>query len=645
VQNSNSMPPTLRFGVFELDPRTGELRKKGMKIRLQGQPVEILVLLLQRPGDAITREELQKKLWPSDTFVDFEQGLNNAMNRLRAALDDDAESPHFIETLPRHGYRFIGAVNGGPRAGAEPTAQTEAQPVAGEKAAHHIRIGTKLVAVGLVGLAVAAALLLGLNVRGWRDRVFMRSPKPRIQALAVLPLTNLSGDPDQEYFADGMTEALITELGKTSIPRVISRQSVMQYIGSKKPVQQIARELNVDAVLEGTVVRSGDRVRVTIHLDRASPEGQLWASTYDRSVRDILGLQSEIARTVTDEVQVRLTPQERARQGSSGPVNREAHDEYLRGRYILGLAVTRNTSAVKRQYNEHDVVAAIGHFKHAIDIDPAYAMAYAGLADAHIQLGNPVWGGHSPKETLFDAKEAATKALQLDLSLPEAHFSLAQTLEYEWNWSEAEKEFKLALKLNPNYADAHLEYGRFLQAVGQNDEALREMNNAMALDPFGIKTRVVVAWVTLASHQYDLALQQFKSLGDDWGVMLAYKEREMYPEALAAWERFKLDHPAQTDPRALAVLAGIYGLQGKKHEAEELIDELKETARQQYVSGFFFAEAYVGLGQKGEAITWLERAYEEHDQWMVYVAAYPSLDPLHSEPRFQALLRRMNFPQ
>ena len=634
MKNSSSSPPTLRFGVFELNPRSGELSKQGIKIRLQGQPVEILAMLLEHPGETITRAELQKKLWLADTFVDFEQGLNNAMKRLRAALDDDADSPHFIETLPRHGYRFIGVVNG-----AKQTRLVEAKPT------RRLRSLIFPAAFGLLPVIGITAVLLGLNVQGWRDRLLGRA-KTHIQALAVLPLANLSGDPEQEYFADGMTESLITELGKISSPRVISRQSVMQYKGSKKPLQEIVRELNVDAVLEGTVERSGDRVRVTVRLDRASPEGQLWASAYDRSARDILGLQDEIARTVTGEIQVNLTPQERARLASARPVDPEAHDDYLRGRYRLGLAVTHNTKLTdKRQYTDLDILAAIGHFKHAIEKDPAYAMAYAGLADAYILLGNPVWGSRSPKETLSNAKEAATMALDLDPSLAEAHFSLAQTLEYDWNWSEAEKEFKLALKLNPNYADAHLEYGRFVQALRRNDEAMTQMNYAMELNPFDIKTRVVVAWVTLVSRQYDLALRQFKSLGDDWGLIFAYREKEMYPEALAAWERWKLDRPAvYRCPHCLATVATIYGLEGRMDEAEELIDELRETARHQYVSGFFFAEAYVGVSQKDQALTWLERAYEEHDQWMVYIASFPGLDPLRSEPRFQVLLRRMNFP-
>jgi TolB-like protein/DNA-binding winged helix-turn-helix (wHTH) protein len=633
VKTSSSAPPTLRFGVFELDPRAGEVRKKGMKIRLQGQPVEILVMLLQRPGEIVTREELQKKLWPADTFVDFEQGLNNAMKRLRSALDDDAESPHFIETLPRHGYRFIGSVSG----------QAHAEEAKTTRSAGAL---FRRLALGALAVLAVVAVLVGLNVRGWRDSLFIGSPKPQIQALAVLPLTNLSGDPEQEYFADGMTEALITELGKVSGPRVISRQSIMQYKASKKPLQEIGRELNVDAVLEGTVERSGDRVRVSVHLQRVSPESLVWANEYSRGIRDVMALEDDIARAISDEVQVRLTPEERTRLTSAHVLNSEAHDDYLRGRYLLELALVHLSKVTdKRQYTELDILKAVGHFKQAIKKDPAYALAYAGLADAYIELGNPQWGGDSPKETLSDAKAAATKALELDPSLAEAHFSLAQTLEYDWNWSEAEKEYSLALKLNPNYADAHLEYGRFVQALGRNDEAMTQMNYATLLDPFGIKTMVVVAYVTYASRQYDLAVKQFKNLGDDAGLIWAYREKEMYPEAIAAWQRCKLNHRShQRDPQVLALGAGIYGLEGKKREAQALIDELRETARHHHVSGFFLAEAYLDLGEKAQALTWLERAYEEHDQWMVWVNAYPGLDRLRSEPRFQALLRRMNFP-
>jgi len=313
-------------------------------------------MLSQRPGEVVTREELQKKLWPADTFVDFEQGLNNAMKRLRAALDDDAESPHFIETLPRHGYRFIGSVNGSERTPEE------------AKTTHRGGALIQLPALGALAVIAVVAVLVGMNVRGWRDRLFTRSPKTQIQALAVLPLTNLSGDPEQEYFADGMTESLITELGKISSPRVISRQSVMQYKSSKKSLREIAEELKVDAVLEGTVVRSGDRIRVTIHLSQALPERQLWAQEYDRSLRDALSLQGEIARAVADEIQVKLTPEERTRLTVSRSVNPEAQDDYLRGLYFAS------------NITELGAQTAIVHFKSAVEKDPTYAPAYAELA-------------------------------------------------------------------------------------------------------------------------------------------------------------------------------------------------------------------------------------------------------------------------
>jgi TolB-like protein/DNA-binding winged helix-turn-helix (wHTH) protein/Tfp pilus assembly protein PilF len=627
----------IRFGEgFEFDVSVRRLRRGGQVLKLERIPLEILVQLLQNSGEIVTREEIVAKVWGKSVFLDTDNSIRGAIRKVRQVLKDDPEHPRFIQTVTGHGYRFIAQVNR-----AEQTRAVEANP------SPRLKSLILPAAFGLLTLIAVTAALWGLKVQGWRDRLFVHAAKPRIQALAVLPLANLSGDPEQEYFADGMTEALITELGRTSIPRVISRQSVMQYKGSKKPLQEIARELNVDAMLEGTMERSGDRVRVTVHLDRASPESQLWASAYDRSVRDILSMQDEIARTVIDEIQVKLTAQERARISSPGPVNPEAYAAYLRGRSVLaGGLGSLSRLASKRQYTEQDVQTAIAYFKSAIDKDPAYAPAYAGLADAHIHLGTPVWGGQSPKETLSDAKEAATTALKLDPSLPEAHFSLAQTLQYDWNWPEAEKEYNLALKLNPNYVSAHLEYGRFVQALGRNDEALVHIHYADQLDPLNIGVKETEAWVTYASRQYDLALKQFESLGDDGGLLHAYREKGMYPEAIASDKKWIATHPSQSrDPYPLALLASIYGLQGRNDEAEALIKELKETARHRYVSGFFFAEAYVGLGQNEQAITWLERAYDAHDQWMVFANSYPGLDRLRSEPRFQALMRRMNFPQ
>ena len=559
VKASSSVTPTLRFGVFELDPKAGELRKNGMKIRLQGQPVDILVMLLQRPGETVTREELQENLWPADTFVDFEQGLNNAMKRLRAALDDDAESPHFIETLPRHGYRFIGAVYGGPRNGAEPTAQTEAPPEAGKKPARHPRIGTRLAAVGLLGLTVAGALLLGLNVRGWRSRLFSGPPKPKIQALAVLPLANLSGDPEQEYFADGMTDSLITELGKINGPRVISRQSIMQYKGSKKGLPEIARELNVDAILEGAVKHSGDRVKITVHLAQASPERQLWAQEYDRSIPDAVSLQGEIARAVADEIQVKLTPEGRTRLAISRPVDPEAQDNYLRGLYFAS------------KYTELGFQTAIAHFKTAIEKDPTYAPAYAELAMAYFWLGSPDQGGPSARETNPQAKAAVTKALELDSSLARAHLALGLILlNPGWDWSGAENQYRIALKLNPSCADCHFMYGILLAGLGRNDETIAQINQAIELDPLSNDYRGWLAMIAFLSRQYDLSIKLSENLSDDWAMdvgSLCYAMKKMYPEAIAASEKPVARHGRQTGD--LRFLALVYGLAGKKKRDEE----------------------------------------------------------------------------
>jgi TolB-like protein/DNA-binding winged helix-turn-helix (wHTH) protein/Flp pilus assembly protein TadD len=618
VKASTSSPLPLRFGVFELDPRAGELRKKGMKIRLHGQPVEILVLLLQHPGETVTREELQKKLWPADTFVDFERGLNNAMNRLRAALDDDAETPRFVETLPRRGYRFIGSVNG-----LEQTPAAEASPP--------VTPGPMLRFSAFAAMAAiaVAAVLVGVNVRGWRDRLFPRHTNPPVEALAVLPLANLSGDPEQEYFADGMTEALITELGKVSKPSVISRQSIMQYKGSKKPLQEIARELNVDAVLEGAVERSGDRVRVSVHLERVSPESQVWANEYSSNIGDVMGLEDDIARAISDEIQVRLTLDERIRFANRRPVKPEAHDDFLRAEFLV------------EKRNERDLQAGITYFKKAIENDPAYARAYAGLAWALVNLAH--LGTHRTKDILPQARAAADEALELDPSMDEAHVSRAMVLLLEWNWFEAEKEHRLALTLAPNSWDAHSSYAWYLLNLGRFDEARAQIKYAEELDPVSPISRTLLAYVDLLSGQTDLAIEEFKNSNWDLGLGFAYGVKKMYPDADAAFQRVASQWGRE--PVVVANLAWVYGLAGRKHDAQKLIDELNEVARHRYVAPALFMNAYLGLGYKETALTWMERGIEEHDPGLIGSRVYPILDPLRSEPRFQAALRRMNFPQ
>jgi TolB-like protein/DNA-binding winged helix-turn-helix (wHTH) protein len=658
------------FESFRLDPQERLLLRNGQPIRLPPRVFDTLVLLVQNSGHLVLKDDLMKTLWP-DSFVE-EVNLSQNVSMLRKALGEKTHEQRYITTVPGSGYRFAANVrelveNGkeqnelvvssyarsrvvierGEDKSAEaasptPTVNTQSKGFAAyAKPVRTAKSVIRLLVLVLLAVIAVAAVLLGVNAGRWRDRLLARDTNRHIQAVAVLPLSNLSADPEQEYFADGMTEALITELGRISIPRVISRQSTMQYKDSKKPLQEIAKELRVDAVLEGAVERSGDHVRVTVRLNQVSPETQLWANEYNGVVGDLLRLEDEIARAIADEIQVKLKRSEQAHLAGARTVDPEVQDAYLRGRFFWNKGTT---GALSGDQIELDLQTAIGHFKRAIEKDPDYALAYAGLADAYIALGNEDGGGHYPKETLPEAKAAATKASELDPSLGEAHFSLAQTIElYDWNWSEAEKEYRLALELNPNYADAHLEYGRFLQALGRNDEATTQMNYALELDPFNFKTKDVVGYVTYASGQYDLAIEQFSSLGDDFGLGWAYREKKMYPEAIAALER-SVSRSGRHD-LPLATLAGVYGLAGRRGEALKLIDELKARARLHYVPGSLFVDAYIGLGEKNRALGWMERAYEEHVQEMVHMKAYPGWDALRSEPRFQALVGRMNFPQ
>src|SRR3984893_75483 len=358
-----------RFGVFEADLRAGELRKHGVKLKLQDQPFQILALLLERPGEVVTRDELQHKLWPADTFVDFDTGLNTAIKRLRDALGDSAESPRFVETLPRRGYRFIASVEHID----DLPVHTERSPEQRTRLVAVLQPEKLWIALGLV--AAILALLLSLNIRGFRQRFLRTNAATKVQSIAVLPLENLSGDPAQEYFADGMTEALITDLGKIGELRVISRTSVMRFKDTKKPLREIARELQVDAVVEGTVVRSGDRVRLTANLVQASPEKHLWADSFERDLRDVLTLQDDVSRAIAAGIRIRLTPQEQARLASAHPVNPEAYEAYLEGRYFYDKLWPGGGPKASE------------YFELAIEKDPAWALPYSGLADYYLTAG------------------------------------------------------------------------------------------------------------------------------------------------------------------------------------------------------------------------------------------------------------------
>jgi TolB-like protein/DNA-binding winged helix-turn-helix (wHTH) protein len=443
MEQANGPPTLVRFGIFEADLRTGELRKSGRKINVQEQPFQVLAMLLERPGVMVTREELRKKLWAADTFVDFDTGLNKAIMKIREALDDSADTPRFVETLPRRGYRFIVPVE---RAGAGTAMAGVAPPEESRvgRALHQTRRREQW-AVALAGAALVAALL-SLIARDWRLR---GQARPRIDSIAVLPLENLSGDKEQEYFADGMTDQLITELAKISSLRVISRTSIMQYKAAHKPLPEIARELGVDAVVEGTVVRSGQKVRITAQLIQARDDRHLWSEKYERDPSDILTLQGEVAQAIASQIRIKLTAQERTSLVRARPVNPQAYEAYLKGNFF------------RNKVTEEGLDKSIESFTQAIELDPAYAQGYAGLSQSYVYLG--IFGLRPSGEVYPKARAAAKKALELDETVAEAHNTLADVKKgYEWDWAAAEAEYKRALELNPSYSLAHGWYADYL---------------------------------------------------------------------------------------------------------------------------------------------------------------------------------------
>jgi TolB-like protein/DNA-binding winged helix-turn-helix (wHTH) protein/Tfp pilus assembly protein PilF len=620
----------IRFGPFEVDLHTGELRKQGLRLTLKGQPFDVLAILLARPGEMVTREELQKKLWPADTFVDFEHGLNTAVNKLREALGDSAENPRFVETLARRGYRFIYPVEGS-------AASQGAPSPLGKMLALQMPARKRWFLALTAALMVAlVSLLFALNVAGVRDRL-LRHTVPRIESIAVLPLENLSGDPEQEYFAEGMTDELIATLGKVSALRVISRTSAMRYKKTDKLLPQIARELNVDAVVEGSVLRAGDRVRITAQLVQATTDKHLWAETYEREMRDVLSLQEEIAKAIAQQVQAKLSPQEQTRLAVARPVNPEAHRLYLLGRFHWN----------KR--TEEGFKNAIDHFQSALEIDPGYAAAYAGLADSYNMLSD--WGFLPPKEAIPRGKAAAQKALEIDESLAEAHTSLALAyFEYDWDWAACEKEYKRAIELDPNYATTHQWYAEYLWAMKRHAEAIAEDQRAQQLDPLSPIISTDVASDYLFTRQYDEAIRRYRNALSLFPEFVpahlwlghTYMANGMHQQAIVAYQKaMSLSGASAAEVAALGQAYAKGGIRG--YYLWEL-RRLREESKHRYVRAVDFAYLFAGLGEKDQAFSYLEKAYEDRDYKLGLLQVEPRFDPLRSDPRFQDLLRRMNFP-
>jgi TolB-like protein/DNA-binding winged helix-turn-helix (wHTH) protein/Flp pilus assembly protein TadD len=632
----------LCFGIFELDPRAGELRKRGTRVRLQEQPFQVLAMLLEHPGEVVTREELQKRLWTGDTFVDFDHGLNKAISKIREALADSAVSPRFVETVARRGYRFLANVevidvasvrSPEPATQPHPPANADVDTDPAEKSALPKHGSTspawKISAVALLVLFVWLAV--------WKFYSWSQ-PTPAIRSLAVLPLESLSSDATQDFFADGMTDELISELGQISALRVISRTSVMVYKHARKPLPEIARELNVDAVVEGTVLRSGDQVRITAQLIEASTDKHLWSQSYEGDLRDTLELQSKVARAIADQIQINLNPREQAALKNIKVVNPEAYVSFLKGRYFWNK---RTADSLK---------VALAYFNQAIDEDPNYAQAYSGLADTYALLGDWQYAVMTPREALPKAKAAAIKALELDNFLGEAHNSLAFCLDgFDWDFDSAGKEFRKAIELNSSYATAHHWYAWHLSLLGRYDEAIAEMRKAENLDPLSLVINSDLAEILSLAHSYDESIQQSrKTIEMDPNFALAhnhlgqaYLQKHMNEEAVA--ELQKAVQLSGGNATCLANLARAYVASGKKNEAEKLLSDLKRRSDSSHSLAAEIAMVYTSLGDSDQAMSWLKRGYEE--RFNPGVLLRPGFDPLRSDPRFEDLVRRVGLPR
>ena len=650
----------LRFGVFELDLTTGELRKAGVLIHLPPQPFKILALLASRSGQLVTREEIQQQIWGSETFVDFELGLNAAIKTIRDVLGDNPETPRYIETLPRRGYRFIAPLEAhhppvperrGVSAGSPPDSgggkgvvpdSGGGQGVVGMASTpHEVGAGLALpsgaqqaaplqqrwIVTVIGGVLAVVAVLLAFNVAGLRERPLrtvgaVREPPLQIQSIAVLPLENLSGDPEEEYFADGMTEELIANLAKISALRVISRTSMMQYKGTKKSLPQIARELNVDGIIEGSVVRSGNRVRITANLLHAPADRHLWADSYESDLGDVLVLQGEVARAIAEEVRIKITPDEQVRLTPTRPVNPEAYEAYLKGRHLEFL----------------DNAKALEFQQRAMQIDPTWAPAHAAIAVPTLFLGRP------SMEPCAKARAAAGKALELDDTLSEAHSAMAFVrYQCDWDWPGAEREFKRAIELDPTNSQARCFYSHYLIAMRRFDESLIESKRAIERDPLSEALNFHLAYHYLHAHQPDLAIDVCRKGFEVWpnsghGRTYragAYEMKGMYEQAIAA----------EPDPKWAARLKRAYGRFGARGYWQTNLDFLLEETKRVHVDPIFIAMLYAQIGQRDEAFAWLERAYGERNLFMAeYVSSGLGFEPLRADPRFKDLLRRMNLP-
>ncbi len=642
----NSSTAIFRFGSFELRSRTREFYKHGRKLRLRPQPFQVLHLLLEHAGDVVTREELRQQLWPSDTFVDFEHGLNTAVKELRAVLGDSVFEPRYIQTLPRLGYRMITPVlaEASPPAtqvitelpAEVPESLTEQKTTDPPRSQVPVFPGWR----AILALSIVLVVALGGYVQWSRSRARSQPLNPRLM-LAVLPFKNLTGDAAQDYFSDGLTEEMIAQLGRVEPDHlgVIARTSVMHYKDSREQLEQIGRELEVQYVLEGSVRRDSDKVRITAQLIKVRDQSPVWTQQYDRDVSNLLTLQGEIAQQIANEIQLILGDHHSAIGTAHEPIlspnEYEAYDLYLKGRYFWN----------KRTPQGFD--RAVECFERAVGKDPNYARAYAGLADSYALMSG--YGIASPKEVMPKARAAAQRAIALDDKLAEAHVSLALIAQnYDWDWQTAEKEYRRAIELDPNYATAHHWYAEHLALEGRFDQASVEMQRARQLDPLSLIMATDNAAILYFSRQYDRAIEQFRSVLEmepnfprAHMLVFAYVEKGMYADALADVDKWQRVDKTPWNQLMRVYVHGRAGQQALAHRELKQFEERNPLP----LDSLPVAVAYIGTKDKEQALAWLQKAYLEHSGSLTALKVDPTYDSLRTDPRFQELLRRIGLGQ